>query len=331
MFGLFNKKPRTQIFKAFHFDASSTPEFESISGYHPLIKRDGFTRLNREQIQSIHKILDESKFNQYYLECLVPCWLLGIKDDLHDKYQLYTSNNFYLLTSEDEKFISSFLTSLENIRKRIIRGLGKLHQETDEKLPVIIIDDIEKYYEYISYYYPEEGTFSESGGVFLRELIPHFVFPQVNKDSTISVAAHELTHALLSHQELPLWLDEGMAVNMEATITNFNPFRLTQEKHHKHLTFWDRDTIQEFWSGQSFSRPDEGNELSYQLAQLITRSLAENHDAFYAFVNDANYQDAGEASLRKHYDLSLGDIIENVFGEGDWQPSPQKWQLKNES
>ena len=113
---------------------------------------------------------------------------------------------------------------------------------------------------------------------------------------------------------------------MESAITGFNPFKLDQQKHHKHLGFWSEEEIQEFWSGKSFSRPDEANELSYQLAQLITRTLAENHDAFYAFVNDAHYSDAGEKSLQTHFGLSLADIISNVFGEGDWEPKPQQWQ-----
>jgi len=324
MFGLFKKKERKNHYQLFEPSITKSPE--SINQLNPLKEEDGFTRLNPEQIKLIHETLNPEEFNQYYTESLLPGWLNALGENLGGNYQTYTSKSFYLITCEPEKFVSTFLKSMENIRHRIIQGLGSLHLETDERLPVIIINDVEEYYAYISHFYPEEGTFAESGGVFLKALIPHFVFPQVSADGTIATASHELTHALLSHQELPIWLDEGMAVNMEATITNFNPFRLTQEKHNKHIEFWGEEEIQQFWSGHSFSRPDEGNELSYQLAQLITRSLAENHEAFYSFVEDASYQDGGEASLIKHYGISLGDIVKNVFGEGNWKPAPEKWQ-----
>ncbi|WP_196139151.1 hypothetical protein [Aliikangiella sp. G2MR2-5] len=244
---------------------------------------------------------------------------------LGDNFFAYRSKHFYLISQQDERYVSNFLRSLENIYFRVAKVLGDLHLEDNRRIPIIIFPDVECYYEYIAYYYPEEGEFAESGGIFVNDLIPHFAFPLIEQSAATAVAAHELTHALVSHLPIPTWLNEGLAVNIESTITGINPFHLSREKHNKHLSFWGEDEIQEFWSGESFFRVDEANLLSYQLAQLITRTLAGNQHSFHAFVADAHYDDAGEAALNKHYGLSLADVIENVFGEGDWVPQPQKW------
>ena len=113
---------------------------------------------------------------------------------------------------------------------------------------------------------------------------------------------------------------------MENAITRFSQYRLTKERHIKHQQFWQEREIQEFWSGFSFSRPDEGSELSYQLAQLIVFSLSEDYTEFVEFVNEATYSDAGEAAAIKVYGGSIGAVIHQYFGEGDWSPKPSLWQ-----
>jgi hypothetical protein len=42
-----------------------------------------------------------------------------------------------------------------------------------------------------------------------------------------------------------------------------------QQMHARHQKFWGPVEIQQFWSGKSFRRPDEGNELCYDLARII--------------------------------------------------------------
>ena len=42
----------------------------------------------------------------------------------------------------------------------------------------------------------------------------------------------------------------------------------------EHARFWGPVEIQEFWSGEAFARPDEGQSLSYELARFSVRSLA---------------------------------------------------------
>lgn len=327
MFGIFKKKKSIKRFKILE-SSSNSPQLPSSIDYSSLFKKNKpFLYFDREKVRQAFDNIDEEQLADTVYESIQSRWVADICRQLGKSsgksYTIYQSSHFELVTCENEKYVDSFIKSMENIHQRISKALGSIYVNDETRLPIFIIDNNESYYEYISNYYPEEGTFAQSSGVFLRDIVPHFVFPK--NDYAISVASHELTHALVSHLEIPLWLNEGLAVNMESVITGSNPFKLNQQKHQQHIAFWGETEIQEFWSGKSFSRPDEANELSYQLAQLITRTLAENHAAFYAFVNDAHYTDSGEKALSTHYGISLADIITNVFGDGNWKPDPQHW------
>ena len=327
MFGLFNKKKSRNPYPIVELDTASADCRKNLVEQNFLTKIEGFPRLSFECLTTDGDgELSENLAQSFKRGEVHNAWISAISDQLGNEYLTYESNDFLLVSAADEKYISRFLKSMENIHYRINKALGELCVRREQKLAIFIIDDHDKYYEYISYYYPDEGSFARSSGVFLNDIVPHFVMPKEELNIVQTVAAHELSHAMVAHLRLPLWLDEGIAVNMEASITGSNPFRLNQEKHAKHQAFWQAGEIQEFWSGESFSRPDEGNELSYQLAQLIARSLAEEHDAFYQFVSSANRDDGGEKALLGSFGVSLGDIIENVFGEGDWKPKPESWR-----
>ena len=145
--------------------------------------------------------------------------------------------------------------------------------DVDEREVLIVFSDQDAYYRYVSHAYPDDGEFAFSSGMFLHAGCPHFV--TVHDDETHAVErviAHEMTHASVAHLSIPLWLNEGLAVNMEDRLMGRLPKLFTPaELRHKHLAFWSRDTIQEFWSGRSFGRPDDGNMLSYDLAQILAR------------------------------------------------------------
>ncbi len=65
---------------------------------------------------------------------------------------------------------------------------------------------------------------------------------------------------------------------------------------------------------------DEGQELSYNLAHILTRNICQDFTAFAKFSNNANYEDAGELAAQKYLGLSLTQIVGSFLGEGNWQP-----------
>jgi hypothetical protein len=139
------------------------------------------------------------------------------------------------------------------------------------------------------------------------------------------VVAHELTHACLAHLPLPSWLNEGITVIMEDEITHTHAVIVDSETMARHRRFWGPEEIQQFWSGESFHRPDEGNELSYSLAQLVVGAISHDYDVFKEFVSSADYKDGGEAAAQEVFGGSLGGLMEQFLGSGAWTPTPEKW------
>lgn len=253
-------------------------------------------------------------------------WMSRLIENLHAGYAIYESDNFLLVTSESDSYVSPFHAFLERTLKRILSTLQGI--ATDDgfgKYVVIIFDDIDMYYSYLSYFYEKEGVFGLSSGIYLNKGYGHFAFPHQNLVYAESIAAHEMTHALLSHLPIPAWLNEGMAVSMENMITGSAPLRMDNELYSRHKSFWGEEEIQQFWSGDAFHRPDEGQELSYSLAQFAVNSLSRDYETFIAFANKAHYEDAGEAAANEVYKGSLGGLIAQFFGEGQWQPEPHRW------
>jgi len=260
-------------------------------------------------------------------------WILKLKSKLSDDYQIYESDNYILVTSESDRYVTLLSGFLESALRKILSALkGMASDEGYGKYVVIVFNDIDDYYSYMSYYYPEDGVFGLSSGVYLNNGYGHFVFPHQDVAYAESITAHEMTHSLLSHLPIPLWLNEGMAVTIENMIAGSAPLRMDNELFARHKAFWGEKEIQEFWSGDAFHRPDEGQELSYHLAQFAVKSLSHDYEAFVRFANMANYDDGGESAANEIFGGGLGGLgglIAQFFGDGDWAPKPQEWNKEN--
>ncbi len=253
-------------------------------------------------------------------------WMNLLITALPANYAIHESDDFILVTSESEKYVSTFHAFLDHTQKKILNALpGIASDEGFGKYVVIIFDDIDRYYSYLSYYYHKDGVYGLSSGVYLNKGYGHFAFPQQELSYAECIAAHEMTHALLSHLPIPAWLNEGIAVGIENLIAGSSPLRMDNEMYAKHQSFWGKNEIQEFWSGEVFHRPDQGQELSYHLAQLAIHSLSQDYDTFIEFVNKAHFSDGGEAAANEVYDGSLGNLMVQYFGDGDWRPNPDAW------
>lgn len=253
-------------------------------------------------------------------------WLSTLSSDLGKGYSISQTDSFMLVTNADDHYTRTLLSFLEACLKRILRFLKGIADDGGYgKYAVMVFDNSDTYYDYISFYGPQEGTYGLTSGMYLNYGYGHFVFPHQDIDNAEPIIAHEMTHALLAHLPIPTWLNEGLAVNMEAVVTGYSADRMSRETFAKHQAFWGPKEIQEFWMGSSFSRPDEGQRLSYQLAEILVKNLAEQYGPFVEYCNQASWEDAGESALESVFDLSLGDMISNFLGDGEWQPKPSSW------
>jgi len=289
---------------------------------------DKFPRPNWDNIyEYVDTHLKQENQNKLWCSIAV-AWMQKVRSRLSDNYLIHESDNYILVTSESERYVKLLQGFLESTLKKILSTLnGIASDEGYGKYVVIVFNDIDDYYSYMSYFYPHDGVFGLSSGVYLNNGYGHFVFPHQDVTYAESVIAHEMTHSLLSHLPIPLWLNEGMAVTIEDIITGSAPLRMDNEIFARHKAFWGEKEIQEFWSGEAFHRPDEGQELSYHLAQFAVKSLSHDYAEFSRFVNIANYDDGGESAAFKIFGGGLGGLITQFFGDGNWAPKPQEWNL----
>jgi hypothetical protein len=240
---------------------------------------------------------------------------------LGEPYVVRETPNFLVLSPLDARPSEVVARFVERAWKQITIELdGLAEKDGHGKRVVMLFATADEYYEYSAFFYPE-GEHPLSAGVFLNDDYGHVAMPLPHDmpelEATIS---HELTHCYVRSLPLPLWLNEGLAVTFENEICMNRPLRMDPGRLAEHGAFWNEETIQEFWSGRSFRRTDEGIDLSYELARYCVRALAHDREPFIEFARNADHKDGGEAAAVAVYGGSLGGLIEQFFGAGDWAP-----------
>ncbi|SCX45218.1 hypothetical protein SAMN03159363_0824 [Variovorax sp. EL159] len=257
-------------------------------------------------------------------------WLLHFRDALGPHFHLYATDDAYVVSSLEDVVAVATAAYIASTRKRIQRLLaGIAHFDADDKNTLLVVDDQRTYYNYVSAYYPEGGEIAPSGGMFINAGCAHFLAMRADLAAIEPVIAHEMTHSALSHLGLPRWLDEGLAVNTERRLTRQGHVTMRpQELHRKHLAFWGPSEIQEFWSGHSFFRTDDGNLLSYELARVMVEQMSQDRELFTRFALNAQREDGGAEAALKVLGVDLGAYACALFDrEPDpaWSPDPKGW------
>ena len=216
-------------------------------------------------------------------------WLAELSTSLGTEYKIAESPEFLLLGALTERQQRLVLDYAERTRKRVLNLLSDIARDEGYGRTVILaFDSADRYYEYVANYYPDtsEGEeFAFSSGMFIDSGYGHFVFVADDLTRVEPVIAHELTHALVRHLLLPLWINEGIAVRTERRLCpTVGGYFTVPELKSKYASFWNNETIQEFWSGKSWRRPDDGNALSYELATTFVGLAARDWPAFASFV-----------------------------------------------
>ncbi|WP_432726001.1 hypothetical protein [Variovorax sp. W6] len=318
----------------------STGEAPKILALHegpafPLIEHmsldNGLPFLDWQAVDEWAASMDDEELQRTAVEQAKRAWLLHLRDALGPHFHLHESDNAYVLSSLEDIVTGATAAYVASTRKRIQRVLaGLAHFDAREKSILIVMDDDDAYYDYVSSYYPDSGEFAFSGGMFIDAGCAHFLVKRADLAAIEPVIAHEMTHSALSHLRLPRWLDEGLAVNTERKLAGAGAMPLG-ERHQlrrSHLRFWDEARIQEFWSGASFFRTDEGNKLSYELARILVEQMGQNWELFTRFASNAKREDGGAEAAKAVYDMDLGAyacILMEREPDASWTPDPQSW------
>lgn len=260
------------------------------------------------------------------LACIARAWLMHMREACGPAFRLLETEHALILSPLESGVLRATDTFIASTRRRITTVLRDLAAfPAGGKSVLLVLHDEEAYYRYVSAYYPDSGEFALSSGMFIHSSVPHFVVPLAELSAIEAVIAHEMTHSALSHLTLPRWLDEGLAVNAEQRLTGVPRLIYTpQELHEKHLRYWGAAEMQQFWTGESFFRTDDGNLLSYELARILVSHLSADWDRFARFVLHARREDGGALAAREHMHVELGALVcallERPFS-GDWEPA----------
>lgn len=342
MFGtlrqLFSTKKRTE--QSVNAAQEESPREVALEGNPPFPLRDHLSFYNGLPFldwEAARPWIDASSSDALQGQAWNACeraWLLHMRDALGDTFRLDELGDAALVSSLEPRLAQATLEFMQRTSRRIAKVLDGITEVQEWGKDILIVfDDQDSYYNYVSHYYQEDGEYSLSGGMCLVRDCVHFVIVKDELHSIEPVIAHEMTHGMLTHLSLPLWLDEGLAVNTEQRICpkRLDYHRLNEFKI-KRAQFWGENEIQEFWSGDSFSRPDEGNELSYDLARMMVEQMAQDWDSFRQFVLAAEATDAGAKAAQAYLHIDLGDFVTSLLdrpASDAWVPNPEKWRKIN--
>lgn len=247
-------------------------------------------------------------------------WVNQVKSDLGGGYQVKQSPRFILLTTLGGEASRELLVfaerTLDQIRERLQDAAWnpKLGKHV-----FLLFEEGDDYYQYVSYFY-RDGTHPLSGGCLLRGGGYVHIAAPYEPHGLRQMLAHELTHNCLVHLPLPLWLNEGLAVMFQRSVATSMGTVLDGELKQRHLDFWNPENIQDFWSGMSFQKPGDSNELSYSLAEIMVILLSEQRGDWGAFLKQAQAGDGGQTAAIDCLGVNLGDLMATFLGEGNWRP-----------
>lgn len=257
-------------------------------------------------------------------------WLDRLGASLGDDLVRHESPDFLLLASLADRPARAAMAFLEATRRRILRLLDGIAAPSGHGPMIVIMLDDARYLDFVAQFYPVQGTFSESSGMFVHFGYGFFVARGEHLDEVEHTLVHEMTHGLVSHLPLPAWLNEGIAVNTEARHAGAR-FSLpdapwspdeTQARHRAH---WTPEAIQRFWSGKSFIDPGVAQPLSYDLAMRMVQLACVDWAPFARFAVNASMDDAGMAAAETHLGHPIENLATALLGDGAWTPHPKTW------
>ncbi len=271
---------------------------------------------------------DDARYPAAWLE-VQRTWLTWLASQLGDGYRLHESDGVLLLTAAEPRMIRVAHDYLALTQRRVARSLARLASDRlPEKQVVLMIPDEDDYYRYLSGMYPEEGEFPMSAGVHFNGPAPHFVVNGADLSEVEATIVHEMTHAYVVHLPIPAWLNEGLAVNMEIAFGRVADAHRLIDLEKRQRNFWTPELIQHFWSGHSYHRPDDGNELSYDLGRLMVAGMSEDWSRFENFALAANRNDSGARAAETCLGIDLGEYVRHYLEreDGEWAPRPEVWE-----
>lgn len=242
------------------------------------------------------------------------------------QYRAVQTENLLLFAPKSFTETRALLGAAEKGLKQITIALGPMSRKRWQGLLVVLLFSNHK--SYSRYLCLASGITEESNtaGVCFKGGFVHIALRPAPLDGLHQVMQHEITHACLSHLELPLWLEEGVAqLAEEDACPDWARFTLTPKDAEEIRKYWQRHDLNKFWWGSSFLSDGEEQKNSYELARILFTLVREDYRHYVAeFVRRASANDAGERAAQVVLGKSLSEIAGHFLGRGNWGPVPPR-------
>jgi hypothetical protein len=252
--------------------------FDSLLRY-----ENGLPHLDAERTNA-----EREKRGDGWLSAAAGHWLKSLADALGGRFSLASEGPVQVLGTPAD------LTRVLPAIKRGVTEASTLRAMIAPIVPIsplamVSFDRDRDYFTFVAAYYPDEGHWAASGGVYLSS--EHAPFPCVAfrsrvRDFIEEVVSHEMTHHIVHDLGLPVWLEEGLTKMIQERASGKPAFWIDAATVAEQRALWAKDGLGKFWSGSSFHSPrDQRQRLSYHLAQwLVRKELEENRQRFFRFV-----------------------------------------------
>lgn len=205
----------------------------------------------------------------------------------------------------------SFKTLRRDLRQ--VRGDGLM-----PPVAIVAVEPLESYIDFTDSYFPDEGAFATSGGLYLNDgddTFPLIAVSAAARHGVEQTVAHELTHHALHGANLPLWVEEGFTQMMEERIVGHGGFRFDHELLERHREHWADVGLEPFLEGSAFISPeDDEQELAYHLAEWFIRTMLQDRATeFFAFSRACRTTNTASA-CREHLGAEPEALLANLIG-----------------
>jgi hypothetical protein len=255
-------------------------------------------------------------------------WLGMLARALGPAYRVFESDHALVLSGRPDNEAKAALEFVGASRRRVRRVLEELSGDDVGKEVLLSFADRESYTRYAAHYWKNIDESMVSAGMFLRTGCDHFIVHGEELWRLEPTIVHELTHAQLAHLHLPLWVNEGMAVNTEERLTRRGAEASEVKAMEKrHAAFWTTENIQLFWNGKAYKQDGDGSELAYDLGRLLVNGACQDWNGFKRFAAAATADDAGAQAAAEFLDVDLGEAVRHFLKarDGEWGPRPEAW------
>jgi hypothetical protein len=107
-----------------------------------------------------------------------------------------------------------------------------------------------------------------NGGCWRSHPVGHLAIPVHDWDALDAAFGHELVHAVLTDSGIPVWLQEGIATELETRLGHRTPPLADLYHWTTTLDYWRSHAPDPFWTAEAFHDP-AASEHAYRIAQVL--------------------------------------------------------------